>query len=107
MVKCRKMPSRSPTFVRLLRALLACLIVLVAFEPPAPRVELDRPVAAATADSRAKAPLVRRAEAPRSERALPPAIEDAPLVARYAAATPRERVRVVSRLYVELCSLLC
>ena len=107
MVKHEEMPSRSPTFVRLLRALLACLIVLVAFEPPAPRVELEPPVAAATADSRAKPPLVRRAEAPRSSRALSPATEDAPLVARHAPSTPREQVRVVSRLYVELCSLLC
>jgi hypothetical protein len=95
------MPPRSQTFLRLTRALLACLLVLLAFEPPAPRVELTPSAAAVAAvESPVRASLVRRAQAPR----IAPA---RPLVAARSDATPVEPLLAVRRLYVELCSLLC
>ena len=87
--------------------LLACLVVVLAFEPPASRAELAPSVAVAAAVAvSSSAPLVRRAEARRvaSARAVPD-VDSAPVVAP--AAAPRERPRAVRRLYVEHCCLLC
>ena len=104
------MPSRRQTFVRLTRALLACLVVFLAFEPPAPRVELTPPTAVVTAaDAPARAPIVRRFEGSRAAamRSLATlATIDERLVAS-SGLTPREPLLPARRLYVELRSLLC
>jgi hypothetical protein len=80
----------------------------LAFEPPAPRVELASPIAAAVA-SPARAPNVRRVEVPRAapmrSLATLTTIDERPVAID--AATPREPLLPVRRLYVELCSLLC
>jgi hypothetical protein len=100
------MPSRRQTLLRLTRALIACLVVFLAFDPPAPRVELAPSVTAArVVDAPARAPLARPVEASRIATSQPLATDDALVV--HPDATPRDPLIAVRRLYVELCSLLC
>jgi hypothetical protein len=101
------MPLRRQTFLRWTRALLTCLVVFLAFEPPAPRVELSTEVVAAlTVGPAVRASVVRRVESRRApQEPLLSASDALRPISRSAA--PHEPLHAARRLYVELCSLLC
>jgi hypothetical protein len=91
--------------LRVLRALLACLIVFLAFAPPASSAPLAPTVEAPRVNAAAQASVARRAESPRVAHTGPtePVRE---LLAVRTGAPPRDPLPAVRRLYTELCSLL-
>ncbi|HEX6275927.1 MAG TPA: hypothetical protein VFZ53_22955 [Polyangiaceae bacterium] len=99
------MLARPWALLRSTRALLACLIVFLAFAPPASSAPLAPFVVAASVRAPARPPAARGVEVSRVA-AAPPTESVRSRLAVRPHSPPVEPPPAVRRLYLELCSLL-